>query len=111
MEKGELFNNKHLIETIIEKDIKQYGISKETTGCLDYDLVECSDDEEDEIISNILFQNALLKYTGEIYDLPSLIKDIEKVENGFEFRRLQLSDDEYKCLNEIISELKRHITA
>lgn len=108
--KRNFFDEKQLIEMLVEKKVKMYGISNELLCRLDYDLVD-SGDEEERIISNILFQNTVLKYTGEIYYLPSLINDIKKVENGFEFRRIQFSNDEYKCLNEIIYELKRHIAA
>ena len=110
MKERSFYDDKQLIEKIVDRKIDMYGISKEIIGHLDYDIVECSNDEEERMISNILFQNTMLKHTGEIYYLPSLINDIEKVEQGFEFRRLQLSDEEYQCLIEMISDLKRHIS-
>lgn len=109
IEKNDYYESKHIFEAILSKKLKDNNITKELLGHLDYDLVECSDDEEDRIISNILFQNTVAKYINKIYYLPSLLKDIEKIEQGFKFERIQLSDEEYADLKDIINRLKQFI--
>jgi len=109
IEKNDYNEAKRIFEVILSKDLKDNIITKELLGHLDYDLVECSDDEEDRIISNILYQNMVVKYTGKPYDLPSLLKDIETIEQGFKFERIQLNDEEYADLKSIVNQLKEFI--
>lgn len=111
IEKGDFFAIKHDMEDAFLKKIERYGTDYEIIAHESFDLVDCSDDEEDRIISNILFQKYVLTYTGKLYYLPSLIKDIETIEHGFKFKRLQLNDNELRCLYEKVSYLKEYITS
>lgn len=107
--KQNYFDEKKLIEVLVERKISKHSIiNDELLARLDYDLVD-SGDEEERIISNILYQNIVLKYTGKIYYLPSLIKDINTIEHGFTFERIQFSTEEYADLKNIINQLKEFI--
>jgi len=111
IEKNYFSTEKHTIEVIVEKKLnRQTNVTYELLARLDYDLVD-NGDEEERIISNILYQNIILKYTGELYYLPSLLKDIETIEQGFKFERIQLSDEEYTDLKSIVERLKEFIKA
>ena len=108
--KQNYFDEKKLIEVLVERKISKHSIiNDELLARLDYDLVECSNVDDERIISNILYQNTVLRYTGKIYYLPSLLKDIEKIEQGFKFERIQLSDEEYADLRDIVNRLKQFI--
>ena len=107
--KGKYSEAKQITERIIEKDFDNISISHSILAHEYCDFVECGTDEEDSIISNILFQNTVAKYINKIYYLPSLLKDFEKIEQGFKFERIQLSDKEYADLKNIINRLKEFI--
>ncbi|MBP5431239.1 hypothetical protein [Ruminococcus sp.] len=107
--RGKYSEAKQITERIIEKDCDNISISHSILAHEYYDFVECGTDEEDSIISNILFQNTVVKYINKIYYLPSLLKDFEKIEQGFKFERIQLSDEEYADLKNIINRLKEFI--
>ena len=74
---------------------------------ISYECVECGTGEEDEIISDLIFEDSHLKLTNTIYHFPSLQNSIEKFDNGFKFTRL--NKKEYADLKNIVNRLKQFI--
>jgi hypothetical protein len=98
---------------LIYNDIKEVIVNPDnidwTVNRVNYECVECGTDEEDEIISDLIFEDSHLTLTNTIYHLPSLKNNIEKFDNGFKFTRL--NEKEYADLKSIVERLKEFIKA
>ena len=103
------FDDKDLIYNDLKEVIENPDNIHWTVNRLSYECVDCGTGEEDEIISDLLFENSHLILTNTIYHLSSLKNNIEKFDNGFKFTRL--NDTEYADLKNIVERLKEFIKA
>ena len=78
-----------------------------TVKRLYYECVECGTGEEDEIISDLIFEDSHLTLTNSIYNLSSLKISVEKFDNGFSFTRL--NEKEYADLKSIVDRLRKYM--
>ena len=84
-------------------------LTEETIARLHCDYVEYNLDKESDIISEILFQNAVIEKIGTIPSayIEGLIDAIKKVDNGYKFT--VLNDEEYEDLKSIVEKLKGYL--
>ena len=101
------FEAKDLIYNEMKEVIENPDNIHWTVNRLNYECVECGTGEEDEIISDLIFQDSHLKLTNTIYHFPSLQNSIEKFDNGFKFTRL--NKKEYTDLKDLVNRLKQFI--
>ena len=105
--KNAYFEAKDLIYNEMKEVIENPDNIHWTVNRLKYECVECGTGEEDEIISDLIFEDSHLKLVNTVYHLPSLQNSIEKFENGFKFTRL--NKEEFEDLRIIVDRLKRYI--
>lgn len=101
------FEAKDLIYNEMKEVIENSDNIHWTVTRLNYECVECGTGEEDEIISDLIFEDSHLTLTNTIYHFPSLQNNIDKFENGFMFTRL--NKKEYTDLKNIVQRLKQFI--
>ena len=101
------FEAKDLIYNEMKEVIENSDNIHWTIDRLNYECVECGTGEEDEIVSDLIFEDSHLTLVNTIYHLPSLKNSIEKFDNGFKFTRL--NKKEYADLKNIVNRLKKFI--
>lgn len=71
------------------------------------DIVDSKINDEDMIISEILFQDAIINKIGNTAYIISLTRAITQFDNGFKFT--VLNDEEYEDLKLIVEKLKVYL--
>ena len=108
--KNEYYESKNLYMRIFDYTIKSdKKITSPTFARLHYEDVENNYNEESDIISEILFQNAVIEKIGTIPSayIEGLVDMIKKVDNGYKFT--VLNDEEYADLKAIAEKLKIYL--
>ena len=106
--KNEYFDAKKYFSQRLEYRKKSEGeLSETVTARLHCDDVENNNDEYSDIISELLFQEALIEMTGYTSYLPALTRAITKFDNGYKFT--VLNDEEYADLKSIVEKLKVYL--
>ncbi len=107
----EYFFDKKILRLEIEYQTeKNEGIlSSQIIARQYYEMVESVYNEEDAIISEIIFEDAILDICGTISPayIEGLKDTIKKVDNGYKFT--VLNDEEYADLKSIVEKLKDYL--
>ena len=82
-------------------------LTEETIARLHCDYVEYNLDKESDIISEILFQEALIEKTGCTSYVAALTRAINQFDNSYKFT--VLNDEEYEDLKSIVEKLKGYL--
>ena len=105
------FFDKEILRLEIEDESeKNKGIlSRQIIARHYYEMVESVFNEEDEIISEIIFEDAIVDICGTIPSayIEGLENMIKKVDNGYKFT--VLNDEEYEDLKLIVEKLKGYL--
>lgn len=105
------FYDKEIIRLEIEDETeKNKGIlSSQIIARQYYEMVESVFNEEDAIISEIIFEDAIFDMCGTIPSayIERLENTIKKVDNGYKFT--VLNDEEYEDLKSIVEKLKVYL--
>lgn len=106
--KNEYYVAKDVYQEELDYATKIEGrLTEETIARLHCDYVEYNLDKESDIISELLFQEALIEMTGYTSYLPALTRAITQFENGYKFT--VLNDEEYADLKSIVEKLKVYL--
>lgn len=103
------FKAKNIIKADIDYSAeKNKGLLNESIIARLYDdIVDSKINDEDIIISEILFQDAVINKIGNTTDIISLTRAITQFDNGYKFT--VLNDEEYEDLKSIVEKLKGYL--
>ena len=108
IEKNEYFDAKKYFSQRLEYREKSEGeLSESVIARLHYDDVEYNSGKESDIISEILFQNALIQKTGYTSYVAALTRAINQFDNSYKFT--VLNNEEYEDLKSIVEKLKGYL--
>ncbi len=111
IEKNDYFEAKETFEINIDYRYKKNGniLTLPIIARLHYDDVDYNTSRESDIISEILFQNAIIEKMGFIYSsyLPLLSEVITEFDAGYKFT--VLDEEEYEDLKSIVEKLKGYL--
>ena len=108
--KNEYYESKAIYQKVLDYREKKEGkITAQLIARLYCDSVEYNYNEESDIISEILFQNAIIEKMGFIYSsyLPLLSEVITEFDAGYKFT--VLDEEEYEDLKSIVEKLKGYL--
>ena len=103
------FKAKNIIKADIDYSAeKNKGLLNESIIARLYDdIVDSKINDEDIIISEILFQDAVINKIGNTTDIISLTRVINQFDNNYNFT--VLNDEEYEDLKSIVEKLKEYL--
>ncbi len=103
------FKAKNIIKADIDYSAeKNKGLINESIIARLYDdIVDSKVSDEDIIISEILFQDAVINKIGNTTDIISLTRAINQFDNNYKFT--VLNDEEYEDLKSIVEKLKGYL--
>ena len=108
IEKNDYFDAKKYFRQRLEYRKKSEGeLSEPVIARLHCDDVENNNDKYSDIISEILFQEALIEKTGCTSYVAALTRAINQFDNTYNFT--VLNDEEYEDLKSIVEKLKEYL--